>query len=81
MKAVEFETSVKNGLIHVPEQYRDPQVKNVRIIMLIDEPMHVASPNSNSSGYASKLLGKYASAPNNSADFMNNKIFEKILEL
>ena len=36
MQAYEFNTVVRNGLIHIPEQLSDKQFSNVRVILLAD---------------------------------------------
>lgn len=37
MQAVEFRTSIKNGAIHVPEEFRNKIRGQVRVILLTDE--------------------------------------------
>jgi len=37
MRAIEFQTKVKNGSIIIPEQYRDRIKGNVRVILLTEE--------------------------------------------
>lgn len=38
MHAVEFRTSVKNGTIQIPEEFRSRIRGQVRVILLTDEP-------------------------------------------
>ncbi len=39
MYAVEFETRIDNGIVHIPEQYKALQnSKKAKIIVMIDEP-------------------------------------------
>jgi hypothetical protein len=37
MQAVEFETKVENGVIHIPEQYIDIISDNVKVTILSEE--------------------------------------------
>jgi hypothetical protein len=37
MHAVEFQTKVKNGIIEIPEVYRDRFKERVRVILLAEE--------------------------------------------
>jgi hypothetical protein len=37
MKAYEFISTVDNGIIHVPEKYRDKIRSNVKVIVLLEE--------------------------------------------
>jgi hypothetical protein len=37
MRAIEFQTKVKNGSITIPEQYRNRIKGSVRVILLTDE--------------------------------------------
>lgn len=37
MRAIEFQTKVKNGSISIPERYRNRIKGNVRVILLTDE--------------------------------------------
>ena len=37
MYAVEFQTKVKNGIIEIPEAYRDRFKERVRVILLAEE--------------------------------------------
>jgi hypothetical protein len=37
MRAIEFQTKVKNGNISIPEQYRNRIKGNVRVILLTEE--------------------------------------------
>lgn len=37
MRAVEFSTSIRNGMIEVPEEYRRDLSDHVRVILLADE--------------------------------------------
>jgi hypothetical protein len=37
MQAVEFETKVENGVIHIPAQYIDTLSDNVKVIILPEE--------------------------------------------
>ncbi len=34
MQAYEFNTVVRNGIIHIPEQFSDKQLSEVRVILL-----------------------------------------------
>ena len=37
MYAVEFETTIKNGIVHIPKEYKDLQVKQeVRFLIMYD---------------------------------------------
>ncbi|HMQ51031.1 MAG TPA: hypothetical protein PKE64_12385 [Anaerolineae bacterium] len=38
MIAIEFQTSVKNGIIEIPEEYRDQVAGAVRVIVLRQPP-------------------------------------------
>lgn len=39
MYAVEFITSIKNGIVHIPDQYKELQQKeSVKILILMEEP-------------------------------------------
>lgn len=38
MKAIEFETQVRNGRIELPEKFKDELTGSVRVILLIEEP-------------------------------------------
>ena len=37
MQAYEFDSTVYNGVIHIPEQYRDKMPYNVKVIVLAHE--------------------------------------------
>jgi hypothetical protein len=40
MYAVEFETRIDNGIVHIPEQYKTLQnSKKAKIIVMVDEPV------------------------------------------
>lgn len=39
MKAIEFQTTIKNGTIEIPMRYRDSFKDSVRVILLADEPL------------------------------------------
>ena len=41
MYAVEFLAKIKNGSIEIPEEYRTRLQKQVRVILLSDEPVQV----------------------------------------
>ena len=47
MQAYEFNTVVRNGLIHIPEQLSDKQFSNVRVILLADSVKKVSEPRKN----------------------------------
>ena len=39
MYAIEFITSIKNGIVHIPDQYKELQQKeSVKILILVEEP-------------------------------------------
>lgn len=37
MKAVEFQTTVKNGTIQIPEKYKEQFKKHVRVVLMREE--------------------------------------------
>ena len=37
MYAVEFDTNVKNGIINIPEEYKDRFKERVRVILMAEE--------------------------------------------
>lgn len=37
MKAIEFTTTIKNGVIHIPEKYKKMTNRSARIIVLTEE--------------------------------------------
>jgi len=37
MYAVEFQAKAKNGIIEIPEEYRERFTENVRVILLVEE--------------------------------------------
>ena len=37
MEAIEFRTTIKGGVIEIPEQYRDRLTESVRVIILNEE--------------------------------------------
>lgn len=37
MQAIEFKTKIKNGMIRIPEKYRNSLNKNVKVILLLEE--------------------------------------------
>lgn len=39
MRAYEFVSTVDNGIIHIPEQYRDKITSSVKVIVLSEEPV------------------------------------------
>ena len=47
MQAYEFNTVVRNGLIHVPEQLTNKKLSNVRVILLSDSVKKVSAPGKN----------------------------------
>jgi hypothetical protein len=47
MQAYEFNTVVRNGVIHIPEQFSDKQLPNVRVILLADSAKKVSEPRKN----------------------------------
>jgi hypothetical protein len=38
MEAYEFQTEVSDGIIHIPNEYKNRVADNVRVILLIDKP-------------------------------------------
>ncbi|MBS4028958.1 MAG: hypothetical protein KGZ58_10000 [Ignavibacteriales bacterium] len=38
MHAIEFETKIENGMIHIPKEYLELENSSVRIIMMKEEP-------------------------------------------
>jgi len=47
MQAYEFNTVVRDGLIHIPEQLSDKQFSNVRVILLADSVKKISEPRKN----------------------------------
>ena len=47
MQAYEFNTVVRNGLIHIPEQLTNKKLSNVRVILLSDSVKKVSTPGKN----------------------------------
>ena len=47
MQAYEFNTVVRNGVIHIPKQFSDKQLSNVRVILLADSAKKVSEPRKN----------------------------------
>jgi len=45
MQAYEFNTVVRDGLIHVPKQLSDKNLSNVRVIILSDSVKKVFDPH------------------------------------
>ncbi len=37
MQAIEFKTKIKNGMIRIPEKYRNSLKENVKVILLLEE--------------------------------------------
>jgi len=37
MKAIEFETTIRRGLIHVPSHYKNMENTHAKVIVLVDE--------------------------------------------
>jgi len=44
MQAYEFNTVVRDGLIHIPKQLFDEQLSNVRVILLSDSVKNFPNP-------------------------------------
>jgi hypothetical protein len=47
MQAYEFNTIVRNGIIHIPKQISDMQLSNVRVILLADSAKKISEPRKN----------------------------------
>jgi len=47
MQAYEFNTVVRDGIIHIPKQFSDKQLLNVRVILLADSAKKVYEPRKN----------------------------------
>ena len=47
MQAYEFNTVVRDGIIHIPKQFSDKQLSNVRVILLADTAKKVSEPRRN----------------------------------
>jgi hypothetical protein len=47
MQAYEFNTVVRDGIIHIPERFSDKQLSNVRVILLADLAKKVSEPRKN----------------------------------
>ena len=47
MQAYEFNTVVRNGIIHIPKQFSDKRLSNVRVILLTDSAKKVSEPRKN----------------------------------
>jgi len=47
MQAYEFNTVIRNGMIHIPKQFSDKQLSNVRVILLADSAKKVSEPRKN----------------------------------
>ena len=47
MQAYEFNTVVRDGIIHIPKQFSDRQLSNVRVILLTDSVKKVSEPRKN----------------------------------
>jgi len=47
MRAYEFNTVVHDGIIHVPKQFSDKKLLNVRVILLTDLEKKVTVPRKN----------------------------------
>lgn len=43
MHAIEFQTHIKNGIIEVPEPYKEMEWKNVKVIILAEEKRETSS--------------------------------------
>lgn len=70
MQAVEFRTSVKDGMIQVPEEFRSKIRGQVRVILLSDEP----------EGTRPNMIDHLLEHPLNIDDFVplsRNQIYER----
>ena len=47
MQAYEFNTVVRDGLIHIPDRLFDKQLSNVRVILLADSVKKFSEPREN----------------------------------
>ena len=47
MQAYEFNTVVRNGIIHIPKQFSDKQLSSVRVILLADSTNKISEPRKN----------------------------------
>ena len=47
MQAYEFNAVVHNGVIHVPKQFSDEQLSNVRVILLADSVKKTSDSHKN----------------------------------
>ena len=69
MKTIEFETTIRDGLIHVPSNYRNMKNTQAKVIIMIDE-------NHETENYDKKLLLKMFSKANKTALF--NQISDSV---
>jgi hypothetical protein len=47
MKAYEFNTDIKDNIIHLPKNYPYSSLQNVKVIILVDEEINFTSEKSN----------------------------------
>jgi hypothetical protein len=47
MRAYEFSTVVRDGIIHVPKQFSDKKLLNVRVILLTELTKNITKPHKN----------------------------------
>jgi len=47
MKAYEFNTDIKDNVIHLPKNYPYSSLQNVKVIILVDEKINAISEKSN----------------------------------
>jgi len=62
MKAIEFETTIRDGLIRVPSSYRNMKNTQAKVIVMVDE-------NHETENYDKKLLLKIFSKANKTGLF------------
>ncbi len=69
MKAIEFETTIRDGLIRVPSSYRNMKNTQAKVIVMVDE-------NHETENYDKKLLLKMFGKANKSGLF--NEIVDSV---
>jgi hypothetical protein len=63
MYSFEFKTKIKNGMIEIPEKFRDKLNDNVKVILLTENVMDKSSD----------IIDKLLESPPKIADFILNK--------
>lgn len=59
MYAIEFETKIENGMVHIPKQYSDIYQSQARILVLVDEVAKKTEGKKDSSNFFNDLRNRH----------------------